>query len=64
MNKLPSSEFRKTFGHLIQPTEVTVNGHTIGYWRPGIIDHSMRETAVEVMAERFNSRPFTPAPKK
>jgi hypothetical protein len=34
MNKLPSSEFRKTYASLTVPTEVTVNGHVIGEWRP------------------------------
>lgn len=34
MNALPSTEFRKRFARLTEATEVTVNGHVIGTWRP------------------------------
>jgi hypothetical protein len=36
MDTISSSEFRKRFAHLRTLTVVTVNGHTIGYWHPGI----------------------------
>lgn len=35
MNALPSTEFRKRFARLTEPTLVTVNGHPIGTWMPG-----------------------------
>jgi hypothetical protein len=34
MNRLPSSEFRKTFARLTEATTVTVHGHVIGEWVP------------------------------
>ena len=92
MDKLPSSEFRKTFASLTKPVAVTANGHVIGAWHPGVIDPSLQDLTDEVKhlkaelakrpippyteverlsgslyndpTERFNSRPFTPAPKK
>lgn len=36
MDALPSTEFRKRYASLTEPTAVTVNGHTIGVWTPGI----------------------------
>ena len=35
MNVMPSSQFRKDYGKLTEPTVVTVNGHVIGTWTPG-----------------------------
>jgi hypothetical protein len=35
MEALASSEFRKTFARLREPTVVQVNGHTLGTWTPG-----------------------------
>lgn len=35
MDALASSEFRKTFARLREPTVVQVNGHTLGTWTPG-----------------------------
>jgi len=34
MNELPSTEFRKTFARISEPTVVTANGHVIGQWVP------------------------------
>jgi hypothetical protein len=76
MDRLPSSVFRKRYSALTEPVEVTVNGHVIGEWVP--VKHSRYVTVQEakaviadvrrdvetVAAERFNSRPFTPVPKK
>ena len=75
MNRLPSSEFRKTFARLTEATTVTVHGHVIGEWVP--VRTARYQTIQEVKAtlatvrwdvdavaaERFNSRPFTPVPK-
>lgn len=36
MDTMPSSEFRKRFARLTKPTIVTVNGHLIGRWMPGV----------------------------
>jgi len=76
MDKTPSSEFRKTFSRLTDATIVTVNGHIIGEWVPvrtsryqtiqevkATLDRVRRDVD-EVAGERFNSRPFTPVPKK
>jgi hypothetical protein len=75
MNELPSSEFRKTFARLTEPTMVTVNGHRIGMWAPiQVLDEVMDrakvrpESPFDPMAQldirrSFNSKPFTPAPK-
>ena len=71
MDKLSSTEFRKTFAGLSKPTEVTVNGHTIGTWRPlDLTGQEREEYAGELRpfnareSAGFNSRPFTPSPKK
>ncbi len=34
MNEIPSTQFRKQFAKLAEPTLVTANGHPIGTWRP------------------------------
>lgn len=34
MDRLPSSEFRKTFARLTRPVVVTVRDHPIGTWTP------------------------------
>lgn len=34
MDELPSTDFRKRFPRLMEPTLVTVNGHPIGFWTP------------------------------
>lgn len=34
MKSIPSSEFRKTYANLTEPTIVTVLGHDIGEWIP------------------------------
>lgn len=36
MDTLSSAEFRKTYARLTRPTVVTVNGHPIGTWTPGV----------------------------
>ena len=48
MDKLPSSEFRKTFASLTKPVAVTANGHVIGAWHPGVIDPSLQDLTDEV----------------
>ena len=72
---MPSSEFRKRYASLTDPTKVTVNGHVIGEWVP--VTHSryltvqeareriadVRRDAETVAAERYDQRPFTPVPK-
>jgi len=40
MNELTSTEFRKHYARLTEPTLVTVNGHQIGYWVPGSISNT------------------------
>lgn len=69
MDELPSTEFRKRFARLTEPTVVTVNGHVIGVWTPGVPWKIVTEgiaaaTQPGVDLDRFNSRPFTPVPKK
>ncbi len=75
MDVLPSTQFRKQFSRLTEPTHVTVNGHVIGEWVP--VHHPRYQTVQEVKAtiaevrrdveavaaERFSTRPFTPVPK-
>jgi hypothetical protein len=34
MNRLASSQFKTQYPHLMEPTEVNVNGHYIGTWLP------------------------------
>jgi hypothetical protein len=34
MDALTSTEFRKRYASLTEPTTVTVNGHAIGIWTP------------------------------
>ena len=76
MDKMPSTQFRKTFARLTEATIVTVHGHIIGEWVP--VRTARYQTIQEVKAtlaevrrdvdqvagERFNSHPFTPVPKK
>jgi hypothetical protein len=74
MDVLTSSEFRKRYASLLRPTIVTVNGHPIGVWEPnkGVHEGAWRQAldteavppvhAAAVVG--FNSRPFTPVPKK
>jgi hypothetical protein len=76
MDKMPSTQFRKTFSRLTDATTVTVNGHIIGEWVPVRTARyqtvqevkatlaAVRRDVDEVAAERFNTRPFTPVPKK
>src|SRR4051812_11802102 len=35
MDVLTSTEFRKRYASLTEPTHVTVSGHVIGTWQPG-----------------------------
>jgi len=95
MDVLTSTEFRKCYASLTEPTEVTVNGHVIGRWVPvnapirqlqavrpipdeDVVDFglgtpeqqtaaagrlALGEAGVTIIEPRFNSRPFTPAPK-
>lgn len=68
---MPSSKFRKRYATLARTTLVTVNGHVIGRWTPiGTTDEVIAypdesgEMTVRVERDRFNTRPFTPVPKK
>lgn len=36
MEVLPSSEFRKRYPRLTEPTEVTADGRVIGVWTPSV----------------------------
>lgn len=69
MDVLTSTEFRKRYASLAKPTKVTVSGHTIGVWTPGGTNPNyddipdVFEQAIEKW-ERFNTRPFTPVPKR
>lgn len=86
MDTIKSSEFRKTYASLRQPTNVTVNGHVMGQWIPANSatyvmatlkgDHEVfgltppegallrSPKAGDPLFAGFNSRPFTPVPKK
>jgi hypothetical protein len=69
VKSLPSTEFRKSYAALEEPCEVTVMGRLIGTWFPvGSIDyaHSLERPAPldPIYQTQFNSRPFTPVPKK
>lgn len=81
MDKMPSTQFRKAYATLTEPTDVTVNGHTIGAWYPAVYlekdkvyfptgdgriyrEDGTKVGTVPVVEGRFNSKPFTPAPKK
>jgi hypothetical protein len=73
---MKSSEFRRVYASLTEPTEVTVNGHVVGEWIP--VGHPRYLTAQEAKAKLaevrrdvaafaaehpFSTRPFTPVPK-
>jgi len=79
MGTLPSSEFRKTFARLREPTVVQVNGRVIGTWTPG--ESIPASVAAPELAKRTgglppvgrsvdgldhsrNNTPFTPVPKR
>ena len=75
MDTMPSSEFRRRYATLTQPTIVTVNGHTIGRWMPGIPANDavdvggvpdMRPIGLRPvdLHPRFNSRGSRPVPKR
>jgi len=71
MDVLSSTEFRKAYARLTKPTKVLVNGHVIGIWTPGgqlsyddlpdVFDRVLNPSSD---IRPFNSRPFTPVPKK
>lgn len=65
---MASSEFRRRYATLTKPTVVTVLGRPIGIWEPRIVDEGIvgfqRNEVVEPVSPAFNSRPFTPVPKK
>jgi hypothetical protein len=69
MDEMPSAQFRKVYAKLTAPTIVTVNGHPIGEWQPASFRPPMPPAIppsidkLSAPSERFNSRPFTPAPK-
>jgi hypothetical protein len=72
MDEMSSSEFRKRYASLTRPTIVTVNGHTIGRWLPGVpaVDAvdvggapETRPVGLRPTDLRFNSKPFRPVPK-
>ncbi len=67
MNDLPSTEFRKAFARLTEPTTVSVHGHVIGTYVPtGSAVDGRYVDAIrpgEPAVGGFNTRPFTPAPK-
>jgi hypothetical protein len=79
LDSITSTQFRQRYASLTQPTVVTVSGHPIGTWVPAPpsfdetairqrwLDIGKTPTTAQppiVAQERFNSRPFTPAPKK
>jgi hypothetical protein len=70
MDRLSSADFRKRYASLTRDTLVTVNGHVIGQWtpigRPDEVFSNGPGEPVDVIRnpDRFNSRPFTPVPKK
>lgn len=76
MDTISSAEFRKVYAKLTRPTIVTVNGHTIGRWLPGIpaVDAIDVGGAPETRPvglrpgdahDRFNTQPFRgPIPKR
>jgi hypothetical protein len=79
MDEMPSSEFRRRYATLTEQTMVTVLGRAIGYWTPRNVEVWREMDAQPGFRERmkigldqiaagdtvpFNSRPFTPAPKK
>jgi len=96
MDTISSAEFRKTYPRLTEATEVTVNGHVIGTWRPinapiyqleamrlepdeEVVDFGLGTPEQQELAAHridtgvpgttliepsFNSRPFTPVPKR
>lgn len=55
MNELPSTEFRKTYHTLKEPTIVTVNGHPIGTYQPIdqviILDQAPFDKTIELMQQ-------------
>jgi len=58
MDRMPSSEFRKSFARLDRLVDVTVLGHVIGRWIPGV----QSEPAVSPPGQE-EPRAFRPAPK-
>ncbi len=65
MDEMPSAEFRRRYAGLSQPVTVTVNGHPIGVWTPNNAITLARMTErMEPTTQSFNSRPFTPVPKR
>lgn len=67
MDEMTSTEFRRTYATLKEPTIVTVNGHPIGTWIPSaFIDAGGVKSAHDRLAAeaaRFDVQPITPAPK-
>lgn len=64
---MPSSEFRRRYAGLTEPTTVTVLGRTIGIWLPGSAlseIEQMRREPFDIGPVPFRTRPFTPVPKK
>ena len=74
MDSISSAVFRRTYATLTTPVVVTVNGHPIGTYQPISAAIDSRYVAQErpgepltppsVTGHSFNSRPFSPAPKK
>jgi hypothetical protein len=68
MQKMPSSEFRKSYASLTERTLVTVNGHIIGVWTPrdSILEQARlagQEAAKAIRDMDLSARPIRPAPK-
>jgi hypothetical protein len=60
MDVLSSTEFRKRFAGLTEPTVVTANGHPIGYWTPAGTLYS-GTVPVVVLQEDEQDRPLNAA---
>ena len=72
MDTIASTKFRKRFASLEKPVTVTVNGHVLGTWLPGVLYSPEGQTRLDAMPwppaawGKVNSpedRPFTPVPK-
>ena len=72
MDEISSTEFRRRYSSLTEPTIVRVGGHVLGLWTPRPpmselyeVDAARLDLAETIVSgHSFNSRPFTPVPKK
>jgi hypothetical protein len=65
MDTMTSTEFRRRYATLTEPTMVTVLGRPIGIWNPHFVEAVAAERGHQVATygRSFSSRPFTPVPK-